>query len=123
MSTMDDREHFGLGRAKRVDSLEVIWPDGRFQLLTDLAVDRIVTLRQGDATHASRISHPASRLNASRVFKPVDPRRALKYKHQTRTSSDYNVQPLLPYAVSSQGPPVAVAAVNGDGLDDVFIGG
>src|SRR5438132_265107 len=56
MSTMDDREHFGLGRAKRVDSLEVIWPDGRFQLLTDLAVDRIVTLRQGDATHASRIS-------------------------------------------------------------------
>src|SRR5439155_9329208 len=94
MSTMDDREHFGVGRAKRVDSLEVIWPDGRFQLLTDLAVDRIVTLRQGDATHASRISHPASRLNPSRVFQPVDPRRALKYKHQTRTSSDYNVQPL-----------------------------
>src|SRR5205814_3982042 len=64
MSTMDDREHFGLGRAKRVDSLEVIWPDGRYQLLTNLAFDRIVTLRRGDA---SRIPHPASRLNASRI--------------------------------------------------------
>src|SRR5881398_1445519 len=35
MSTMDDREHFGLGHARRVDSLEVIWPDRRYQLLTD----------------------------------------------------------------------------------------
>src|SRR5256886_8611743 len=70
MSTMDDREHFGLGRAKRVDSLEGIWPDGRFQLLTGLAVDRIVTLRQGDTTHASRISPSASRLKRSPAFEP-----------------------------------------------------
>src|SRR2546426_10003438 len=49
MSTVDDRAHFGLGAATRVDSLEVIWPDGRYQLLTDLAVDRMVTVRQHDA--------------------------------------------------------------------------
>src|SRR5216117_4209910 len=40
MSTMDDREHFGLGRAKRVDSLEVIWPDGHRQVLMGLDADR-----------------------------------------------------------------------------------
>src|SRR5437773_10015379 len=68
--------------------------------------------------NASRISHLASR-----IFQPMAAHWALKYKHQTRTSSDYNVQPLLPYEVSRQGPAVAVADVNGDGLDDVFIGG
>src|SRR6266511_1800507 len=46
MSTMDDREHFGLGGASRVDSLVVTWPDGRTQVLTDLGGDRIVTVKQ-----------------------------------------------------------------------------
>src|SRR2546430_6239566 len=85
LSTMDGRIHFGLGRAARVDSLEVIWPDGRRQVLTGLDADRMVTVRQGDA---SRIPHPASRLNASRIFEPADPRRALRYKHQTGTLLD-----------------------------------
>ena len=130
MSTMDDREHFGLGRATRVDSLEVTWPDGRYQLLTDLDVDRLLVVRQQDATSASRIPHPASRLNASRlpppasrVFESADARREPKYRHQAGMFVDYSVQPLLPYELSRQGPPLAVADVNGDGLDDVFIGG
>jgi hypothetical protein len=120
-SSMDDRIHFGLGDALRVDSLEVVWPDGRYQLLTDLQVDRVVTVRQEDAADNEG---PSTLVPADdRVFRPMDPGKALKYEHQEKAFVDYTAQPLLPHMLSRQGPALAVGDVTGNGLDDVFIGG
>lgn len=121
MSTMDDRAHFGVGRVKRVDSLEVIWPDGRYQLLTGLDADRLLLVKQTDATGRKRVSPPPA--TRDHLFQPLDPARGLSYRHQAVTLMDYSVQPLLPYMISRQGPPVAAGDVNRDGLDDVFVGG
>jgi hypothetical protein len=123
LSTMDDRVHFGLGPADRVDTLQVIWPDGRTQSLVEIPADRLITVEQQDAT--ARVEpDPSAGRERPATFRPVDPDRGLEYEHRTQGYRvDYAVQPLLPHQVSREGPPIAVADVTGDGLDDVFIGG
>lgn len=121
MSTVDDRLHFGLGGARRVDTLEVTWADGRRQRLTNLDVDRLLVVKETDATEKIERGVPPSP-GSARVFEPLDAGKVLAYRHRTGSTLDYTVQPLLPYMISRHGPALATADVNGDGLDDVYVG-
>jgi hypothetical protein len=123
MSTMDDREHFGLGAARRVDSLVVTWPDGRTQVLADLGVDQMVTVKQVSGVRCLMPDCPPRHLAPDTKHLFFQPTVAPRYAQTLPASPDYEVQALLPYEPSRQGPPIAVADVNGDGLDDVFAGG
>ena len=117
-SSVDPRLHFGLAAATRVDTLTVIWPDHRFQTLTAVPVDRILTLHQKDA--AGKFVYPRS---APPLFEDVTARTGIDFRHAEQTFLDYHREPLMPHLLSREGPALAVADVDGDGLDDLFIGG
>jgi enediyne biosynthesis protein E4 len=47
LSQNDLRLHFGLGSAKRIDSVEIRWPNGKTETLQNVAADSIYTLVEG----------------------------------------------------------------------------
>jgi enediyne biosynthesis protein E4 len=46
-SASDLRMHFGLGTAKKVDLVEIHWPSGKVDMLTDLDVNRLYVVQEG----------------------------------------------------------------------------
>jgi hypothetical protein len=117
-SSVDPRLHFGLGDATRIDSLTVIWPDRRYQVLENVAADRTNTLSQTDAH-----SRPPDRPTARPLFSDVTDRVPIDYKHRENAFFDFSREPLIPHLLSTEGPALAITDVNGDGLDDIYAGG
>ncbi|MCM5661909.1 VCBS repeat-containing protein [Galbibacter mesophilus] len=117
MSAVAPELHFGLGNFAVIDSLEVIWPDGKTETIKNPSVNGKIIVKYANA---ERKSTKGVQKNTS-YLENVDS--LISFKHKDFTSVEFNRDPLIPYANTNQGPKVAVGDVNGDGLEDVFIGG
>ncbi|WP_207504471.1 VCBS repeat-containing protein [Telluribacter humicola] len=108
--------HFGLGEVAVIDSLRVVWPNGKQQLLPNVKADQMLTLSEKDATQPYRRANTGPAL-----FQEV--KAPISYTDATLPVNDFYRQPLLVNPVSFAGPVLAKADVNGDGLEDLFVGG
>lgn len=106
----------------RPDSILLLWPDGTYQKIDTAARKNLkliykAGLPQFDYKSIDRRFDPP-------VFNVQDitAQTALKYVHIENPFVEFDREPLIPHMVSREGPALAVADINGDGRDDVFIG-
>jgi hypothetical protein len=119
-SSMEIPIHIGLDKTK-IDSAFLIWPDNSFQPLHIKAGQTQIVYAKGlpkfDYAHIT-----AYWPNQTKSVADITSSTALDYRHEENGFNEFNREPLIPHMVSTEGPALAVADINHDGLEDVFIG-
>jgi len=116
-SSVSPNLHFGLGKSKTIDELTVIWPDGKTQNLSNQAINQTLILDYKNAQQANGPTTNPSPQLLSVVTNPFG------FEHTEDDFTDFDREYLIPRQFNHEGPALAVADVNQDGLDDVYFGG
>ncbi len=116
LSSVTPLLHFGVDDRQKIDSLIVDWPGGKRSVKYDLSINTKVTINQSEAEQKESKS-----LKTNSWFSEV--KSPIEYNHTKVTVRDFNRQLLLPSKLSAVGPAMGKGDFNGDGLEDIFIGG
>ncbi|MFC0773863.1 VCBS repeat-containing protein [Terrimonas alba] len=113
--------HIGLNNIKP-ESVFLIWPDNTYQSTSfDSSSSLSFTYSKGLPRFDYKTITSFGR-NPTKSMEDITASTNINYKHTENPFIEFNREPLIPHMVSTEGPALAVADINGDGLDDFFIG-
>ena len=117
-SSMDYVMSIGLGKAEKIDSLRVIWPDDFTEKLTDVKANQLLTLQRSNATEKYTV--PVKK-KSKMLLREIDGNNLVA--HTENNYRDFDHEGLISKMISQEGPALAIGDVDGDGNEDIFIGG
>jgi len=122
LSTSDPRLNLGLGPLTIVDSLLIEWPDDRITLITNVKADQNITLDQKDAVKTS--FHLVDSVCLKNLFfEDISNSYPIEFIHKEENFNDFERDKLLYNMLSTEGPRMCQGDLNGDELDDIYVGG
>ncbi len=118
-SSMEPIMHFGLGSDTIIHKIEIVWPDGERMEIRDIESNQVLSLT------ASKTGGEGSILKEKHnfIFEEITEQLGLSVRHRENEKIDFLTNPMLPHDITALGPCLAVEDVNGDGLDDFYLGG
>jgi hypothetical protein len=118
-SSVDYKLHFGIPKNDSIKSVTIDWPNSKRLIINSPARNKLII---ADIKDAATVDENLSSVIAKndKKFNLID---SLPFKHTENTYNDFTQQVLLPQWFSRQGPALAKGDINGDKLEDVFIGG
>jgi hypothetical protein len=119
LSSSEHVLHFGTGKETIIPKVEIVFPSSKKITLTNVAADQLLKIYESDAKATVAYIAAASEFK----FTGADKAGIITYKQQENDFIDFKREPLIPYKCSRKGPYYAKADVNGDKLEDLFIGG
>ena len=111
--------NFGVGDAKKIKQIEVVWPDGKISRKENINANQTLTFQENESKSATETLY-----QRAANFTPLNPESlGISYAHDENNFNDFSKQVLLPQKQSQQGPAFVVGDVNNDGLTDMYLGG
>lgn len=129
LSSLSMLSHMGMGKVRLIDSLRVSWPGGAVQLLKNVKTDQRLRLKWTDAQLARSVADTINQFSYPQgvpmvpLLQEISRQVGLNIISPEKDFIDFNMQRLLPHKLSQYGPALAVADIDGNGTDDVFVGG
>jgi hypothetical protein len=119
-SSVDYSLNFGLNKITVIDSVTVIWTNGIYETKTEVPTNQTITFRQ---ENAERFFIYTPQKPENPIFLDATKEVGNTITHEENQFSDFSIQRLMTHALSTEGPALAIGDVDGDGMEDIFIGG
>ncbi len=119
LSTVEHVLHFGTGTETVIPKVEITFPSLKKIVLENVKADQELTIYESNAIVASATIATEQPV----FFKDISKAGKMNFVQRENDFIDFKREPLIPYKCSRKGPYFAKADVNGDGLEDLFIGG